>query len=185
MAPDEPTIEMAERVRLGESSAEADLVRQFYRPVYAMVVARIGDLDAARDLTQEVMLAVLLALRDGKLENPEGLVGYICGTMRNQVRYYFRSAHPERSGELSADLSIDEPDPEEMLASAERRSLADRAIGELGPSDQKILRLTLVEGLTPSEIGERLRLKPEVVRKRKSRALRRLRKVLREGRSQG
>jgi RNA polymerase sigma-70 factor (ECF subfamily) len=183
MAPDEPTSEVAERVRIGERSGEADLVRRFYRSVYAMVVARIGDPDAARDLTQEVMFSVLVALREGRLENPQGLTGYICGTMRNQVRYYFRSQHPERRAELSGELSIDQPDPEEMLASTERRALANRAISKLGPNDQKILRLTLVEGLTPLEIGERLQLKPEVVRKRKSRALRRLRKILREGRS--
>jgi RNA polymerase sigma factor (sigma-70 family) len=52
------------------------------------------------------------------------------------------------------------------------------AISRLGKSEQEILRLTLVEGLKPGEIATRLGLKPEVVRKRKSRAVHRVRQIL-------
>ena len=46
-----------------------------------------------------------------------------------------------------------------------------RALAVLDSTDRKILLLTLIEGLKPGEIGARLGLTSEVVRTRKSRAL--------------
>ena len=46
-----------------------------------------------------------------------------------------------------------------------------RALATLDATDRKILLLTLVEGLKPGEIGARLGLTSEIVRARKSRAL--------------
>ena len=50
-------------------------------------------------------------------------------------------------------------------------ALVRRALGILDPTDRRILLMTLVEGLKPGEIGVRLGLTSEVVRARKSRAL--------------
>ena len=178
MAPDDSTIDVVERIQLGERSAEADLVHRFYGPVYSMVLARTGDPEVAKDLTQEIMLSVVCALRDGKLRNPDGLVGYICGTMRNRVKYHFRSLHLDRVGELPSEPVLDQLNPEEVFESVERQALANQVIERLSPIDQKILRLTLVEGLSPKEIGKRLRMKSEVVRQHKSRAIRKAREML-------
>jgi DNA-directed RNA polymerase specialized sigma24 family protein len=49
-----------------------------------------------------------------------------------------------------------------------------RAIDQLEELDRRVLSLTLLEGLKPGEIALRIRLSPEVVRMRKSRALRRV-----------
>jgi DNA-directed RNA polymerase specialized sigma24 family protein len=46
-------------------------------------------------------------------------------------------------------------------------------MASLEPSDRRVLLLTLVENLRPREIARRLRVSPEVVRTRKTRALRR------------
>jgi len=48
------------------------------------------------------------------------------------------------------------------------------AISKLDPSDKAILHLTLVEGLKPGLIAEKLGLSPDVVRQRKVRATRRV-----------
>jgi RNA polymerase sigma factor (sigma-70 family) len=60
------------------------------------------------------------------------------------------------------------PDPMEQ---SERADLVRRALGILDSTDRKILLLTLTEGLKPAEIAARLGLTAEVVRTRKSRAL--------------
>jgi DNA-directed RNA polymerase specialized sigma24 family protein len=48
----------------------------------------------------------------------------------------------------------------------------------INPVDRAILGLTLVDGMKPGEIARRLDMKPELVRKRKSRAVRRIRDVI-------
>ena len=77
MAPDGISSDVVERIQNGERSAEVDLVRRFYGPVFSMVFARTRDREVAKDLTQEVMMAVVSALRDGKLQDANNLVGYI------------------------------------------------------------------------------------------------------------
>ena len=49
-----------------------------------------------------------------------------------------------------------------------------RGLAQISPSDREILDLVLVEGLKPGEIAVRMGLAPEVVRTRKSRALKRI-----------
>jgi RNA polymerase sigma factor (sigma-70 family) len=170
---------LAERIRMGERSAEESLVDHFYPRVYAIAVVRIRDRESARDLAQEIMLAVLCALRDGKLRDQSGLAGYVCATARNRVSQFLRTRSVKRSADSQPEPVLDRFDPEKSLENAERRRLALSAIKRLSAADRKILRLTLVEGLKPKEIAARLGLKPEVVRKRRSRAVRRAREAIR------
>ena len=53
MATDSTIVDLVERIASGERSAESELVRRFYRPVFSMVLARTGDIQVAQDLTQE------------------------------------------------------------------------------------------------------------------------------------
>jgi DNA-directed RNA polymerase specialized sigma24 family protein len=56
----------------------------------------------------------------------------------------------------------------------ERENLAMSAISSLDLLDRSILQMTLVDGLKPGVIAQRLRLNPDVVRQRKLRATRRV-----------
>jgi DNA-directed RNA polymerase specialized sigma24 family protein len=60
------------------------------------------------------------------------------------------------------------------LEGEQRRVLAMNAIAGLDPTDKMILQLTLVEGLKPGKIAERLGMSSDVVRQRKIRATRRV-----------
>ena len=82
---------LAERIRRHEPSAEEELVRLFSNRVAFLVSTRTRDREAARDLTQDVMLAVVLALRDGHLREPERLAAFVYGTARNVVNNYLRT----------------------------------------------------------------------------------------------
>jgi RNA polymerase sigma-70 factor (ECF subfamily) len=178
----EPSISvagLAERIRLGEKPAEEALVEFFYPRVYAMALVRTRDREVARDLAQETLLAVLCALREGRLRDKSGLAGYVCATARNRVSYFFRRRSNEVVAERAADPVLDRMNPEKSFEETERRTLALAAIERLSARDQKILRLTLVEGLKPGEIAAKLGLDAGVVRKRKSRAVRRAREVMR------
>jgi DNA-directed RNA polymerase specialized sigma24 family protein len=62
----------------------------------------------------------------------------------------------------------------EQVEDQERETLAMRAIAGLEPLDRSILQMTLVDGLKPGAIAERLGMNPDVVRQRKLRATRRV-----------
>jgi RNA polymerase sigma-70 factor (ECF subfamily) len=161
---------LAERIRGHEPSAEEELVRIFSDRVRFLVLARTRDPEAARDLAQDVMLAVVRALRGDQLREPERLAGFVYGTARNLVNNYLRT-RGRSPKEDSLDAALHLPSPPDPVDNSERIALVRRALGILGSTDRRILLMTLVEGLKPGEIGVRLGLTSEVVRARKSRAL--------------
>ena len=83
------------------------------------------------------------------------------------------SAHSEPIAEedpldVALEAAATRPDPVE---DSERAGLVRQALRLLDSTDRQILLLTLMEGLKPGEIAARLGLTSEVVRTRKSRAL--------------
>jgi RNA polymerase sigma-70 factor (ECF subfamily) len=170
---------LAERIREGDSSAEEELIARFHRRVLLMAWARARDSEAAVDLAQDTMLAVLKAVRNGQLIDAERLPGFVRGTAKNIINNHLRGrerVHPAPE----TSLPQPGPDPEQLAGQAERMEQVRRALAELRPADRQILLLTLTEGLTPREIAERLGLGSEVVRKRKSRALARLKETVKK-----
>jgi RNA polymerase sigma-70 factor (ECF subfamily) len=177
MEPDGPTAELAETVLEERSETEGELVRRFHERVFLIAFVRTRDREAARDIAQETMLAVIRNLRDGRLLDSEKLPAYVCGTARNLISNHLRtrSRKPE-GGPVPEDVPA--PDCHVEVEQSERAFLARRAIARLEPADRLVLLLTLVDGMKPAEIAQRLGLSSEVVRKRKSRALERARQVL-------
>jgi RNA polymerase sigma-70 factor (ECF subfamily) len=158
----------------GDLEAERELIQRFLRPVRVMLLSRSRNPDLASDLVQETMLEVLRALRRGVLREPAKLSGFVIAIARNVLNGHFRNAaqRPE-SLELHDNLP-DLSSGTNLVEDREREDLAMRAISSLEPVDRQILQLTLVEGLKPGAIAERLRLSPEVVRQRKLRATRKV-----------
>jgi RNA polymerase sigma factor (sigma-70 family) len=170
LTPQEQSI-LAERVRGHEPSAEEELVRLFAGRVSVLALARTRDRELARDLTQDVMLAVVLALRNGHLREAERLAAFVYGIARNVINNYLRTrSRLPRIDPLDVELeaAATRPDPVENI---ERAGLVRQALRLLDSTDRQILQLTLTEGLKPGEIAARLGLTSEVVRTRKSRAL--------------
>jgi RNA polymerase sigma factor (sigma-70 family) len=161
---------LAERIRSHQPAAEEELVRLFADRVSVLALARTRDRELARDLTQDVMLAVVLALRNGHLREAERLAAFVYGTARNVINNYLRTrSRAPRIDPLDVEVeAATTPDPVEE---SERADLVRRALAILDATDRQILRLTLTEGLKPGEIAARLGLTSEVIRTRKSRAL--------------
>jgi len=166
-------LDLALRIQQGDSAAEEILARHYARRVHALSLARLRDPDLAQELVQETIIAVILALRAGRLRQPEKLTGFVLSTARNQIANHFRSEGRKPPMEEATD-AIAAPAMEDLLATAERHRTLHLALGRLDRIDQEILRLNLVEHVRPDQIALRTGLSPESVRQRKSRALRKL-----------
>jgi RNA polymerase sigma factor (sigma-70 family) len=170
--------QLAARIGNGDRDAEAEFAAIFGPRVAAVVAHRLPDRAAVHDVTQDTLVTALLALRAGKVDDSEKLAAFVYGVVRNLTSNYRRTQQRGPSAvALEADMLIADPVPE--LESLERRRLAEQAVSELPPLEREVLRLTLRDGLEPSNIAALLGVTAETVRTRKSRALKRLVEMLR------
>jgi len=162
---------LASRVGQGDRAAEAEVAGLFHQRVRLFASVRLHGSDAAVDIAQETILAVIEALRAGRLRAPYNLPGFVLGTARNLVNNHHRKQA------RAPEVLEDPPDrPDETGAQwagldRERRGLVRKALGRLNALDRRILLLTLVEGMHPREIAPIVGLKAGVVRTRKARAV--------------
>jgi len=167
---------LAGRIAAGDRDAETELVEIFAPRVFAILCARTRDREAARDLLQDTFIAVLRGLRKGQLRDSEKLAGFIQGVIKHIVQEHKRG---ERGRE--EPLAVDPPaviaiDPVE---NSQRDGLVRRALEQLDSTDQEILLRTLAHGQKPGVIAKALRLSPDVVRQRKSRATKKVAEFIR------
>jgi len=166
---------LAERVRQGDKSAEEELVWRFERPILALLIARTRDAESSRDLTQEVLLASLLALRQGRLREPDRLAAFVASTARNLAFKHLRSRRrAPLQLEETAEAPSPRPTPDAWFEAAERTDLVADALQSLDEPERAVLELTWRENLSPRQIARTLGLSSDVVRTRKSRALRKV-----------
>lgn len=167
--------ELVTRIEAGDRLAEEEFVNAYRRGLLIIAAARTRDREAARDLTQEILLAVLKAIRARQLREAHKLTEFVHGTARNLINNYIR----ERARRLECDLeSAGEPqaDPTEELESADRRRVVSQEIERFSVTDQQILLWSLVDGHSLVEVAERLNMSHDAVRARRSRLIKKIKK---------
>ena len=158
-------------IHAGDRHAETCLVAWFRPRIVAFLSVRHADRDSVEELTQEILMAVLSAAREGRVREPQNLAAFVYGVARNLLNDRIRRQARDKSDPLRAGDDFPAPDP---VPEDERVHLARREIERLDPLDRNILLMTLVEGLKPGEIATAMRLSSDVVRQRKSRSLKKI-----------
>jgi RNA polymerase sigma factor (sigma-70 family) len=167
-------VSLARRIERGDREAEAELARQLYVRVRPMASVHLRWSDAAVDIAQETIVQALEALRAGRLREPEKLPAFVLGIARNLINNYKRKEARSREVLQHPPDRLVEADPTLARLDEQQRALVRAALARLSPVDRRILLLTLVNDRTPREIAPTIGLTPEVVRTRKSRAIKAL-----------
>jgi RNA polymerase sigma factor (sigma-70 family) len=169
----EEQLSLVARIRAGDRLAEEELVLRFATRIRLLAVTRTRDREAASDLVQEVLMNVLSALRGEQLRDAAKLGAFVFGIARNVINNYLRSRSRQPLEEpISEDVPI--TGVEDDFGLSDRMGLVRRALRRLDSTDQQILSMTLVDGCKPGEISSALGLSADVVRARKSRALKKV-----------
>lgn len=152
-----------------------------YRPrVFYFLLRRLRDRNLAEELTQETLMVAMQALRQDRLREEEKLAGYIFGIAKNL--YYKTCRQRAQQDKFTADSAAGAPrrwlmDPEAGVLLEEQRKQVRCALDAMRPEDREILRRALVDAQPLEEIARELGVPYAAVRKRKSRAVERLRKM--------
>jgi RNA polymerase sigma-70 factor (ECF subfamily) len=153
-------------------------VRQVYRAygqlVYAVAYRVLGNRGLAEEATQQTFVK---AWRSAASLDEEREMGPWLATIARRVAIDVHRAEARRAGEPlesapAADPALaSQPQSVETLYGVWE---VRRAVTELPPEEQEIVRLQHFEGLTHTQIAERLDLAPGTVKSRSFRAHKRL-----------
>ena len=149
------------RVRAGDGAAFDALVHAYMRKAFQMAYRVVGHREDAEDLVQESFLAAYQYLDSFDVERPFGpwlnriVLNRGANLRRSRTR---RQTEPEMDAVSPAPSALDES------TRSETRELLNRALATLSDRQRLIVTLFDVDGLTSTEIGERLELAPGTVR---------------------
>ncbi|MBL8298902.1 MAG: sigma-70 family RNA polymerase sigma factor [Rhodanobacteraceae bacterium] len=167
----------------GAELSESDVVGRL-PGVRAMILRMTRDTALTNDLTQEVLIAVIVALRGGRIREPAALAAYMHQSARHIVYAAQRKSQPIPVAELPEHDSLwtDRPrTPLEHCEDDELQRIAHEVLAELPVErDRDLLRGFYLEGIDKNELMRRLELTPDQFDKVLFRARTRMRDRLRK-----
>jgi RNA polymerase sigma-70 factor (ECF subfamily) len=146
-----------------------------YDSVYRFIRRRVRTREDAEDLTQDVFLGVVEALRRSQLRETDSSLALLYTVARRRLIDRLRDSQRRQKFEAQLDLAAVQPDYETSIAAALLASLND-----LDPVTRRVIAMKLFEGRQFKEIAPALDVSEEACRARFSRGLAALRDGLRE-----
>ena len=160
--------------RAGEPKALASLYRAYGAALYRLAYRLTGTPQDAEDVVHDVFVGLPEAL--GRYEERGSLVGWLKRVTARVALMRLRTR--TRRGEVTLDATLPTVDRPAEVESEALRSAIDALPDRL----RSVLVLKEVEGYSHAEVGQLLGISEGASRVRLSRAMKRLRKMLEDGR---
>jgi RNA polymerase sigma-70 factor (ECF subfamily) len=147
------------------------LYRAHVRGLHAFVYARVGNREAAEDITGDVFVKALMHLDLARTER--SMVAWLYQVARNTIADYWRQGHGADTIALEDDpgVEIQPPAPPDVARQADTAARA-RALLDLLPENyRRVLSYRLLDGASVSETARLMHLSESNVKVLQHRAL--------------
>jgi RNA polymerase sigma-70 factor (ECF subfamily) len=146
------------RLQRRDPRALAELYDRYGRLTYALILRVVRDVGAAEDLVQETFLRVWT--RAQGFDAQKGSIGpWLLAVARNRAIDYLRSAGGRERNSVEFE-ETDHPslfiDMEQGILSSDRARRVKAAVEKLSASQRQVIELAYFEGLTQTEMAERM-----------------------------
>ncbi len=156
-----------------DREAEAELFRRMAPRIRLYGLRHLRDEHAADDLTQQVLITTLEALRAGRLREPEKLVSFVLGTCRMTVLDLRRNA--QRKERLLEQFGVDQLAPvQPSMPCLDHEHLA-RCVQNLKERERAVVVMTFYDEQTGADVASFLGVSEANVRVIRHRAIHQLR----------
>lgn len=125
----------------------------YHQPVYSYIYRRVGDIEAARDLTAEVFRRFLQALHNGTGPS-ENLRAWLYRVAHNIVIDHYRRQQNQQHYPLEVNWMGVEGDPGLMAEKHLQAEQVRAALSHLTPDQQQVITLKFLEGMSNKEVAE-------------------------------
>ena len=165
--------ELVRHIGSGDREAEAELFRRMAPRVRLYGLRHLRDEHASDDLTQQVLITTLKALRAGRLREPEKLASFVLGTCRMTVLDLRRSA--QRKERLLEQFGSDLGAPVQPSLPIVDQEQLTRCMQKLSERERTVVVMTFYDEQTGAGIASFLGVSEANVRVIRHRALHQLR----------
>jgi RNA polymerase sigma-70 factor (ECF subfamily) len=140
---------LASRVAEGDNQAEAEMVKRYSRGLRFLLRRKTRNPELAQDLLQETWAIALVKIRDGGLNDPGRLAGYLCGIANNLAQSERRRVNRQRTSintEIVNLIPDESSSPFRNVSRAEVCKHVHGVLGELNKErDREILKRFYVQ----------------------------------------
>jgi RNA polymerase sigma-70 factor (ECF subfamily) len=166
--------DVVRRIGAGQDrEAESELVRRMAPRVRLYGLRHLRDAHAADDLTQQVLLTTIEALRAGRLREPEKLASFVLGTCRMTVLDLRRGA--QRRARLLEQFGGDLLAPAAPAPPVLDRDQLAHCLQALKERDRTVVVMTFYDERTGADVAAFLGVSEANVRVIRHRAIHQLR----------
>ena len=171
---------LLERAQAFDEDALGQLYDEYASPIYAYLYRRVQDAQLAEDLTSEVFVRMLQAIRANRLWKTS-FQGWLYRIAHNLVVDHYRKQPAAPLLELDEQLVADQKDLDSAVAERLSRQRLRSAIRLLTPEQQQVLALRFGQQLSAPETGDVIGKSVSAVEALQHRALGALRRILERG----
>jgi RNA polymerase sigma-70 factor (ECF subfamily) len=167
-----------DRARLGNQQALADLYDWYMPRVYRYVLARVGSVHEAEDLTEEIFLKMLSGIGDFRWKSVP-FSAWLFRIAHNEVASHFRRRHNRnRLAPLFEGIVDDRQDLEALTEHRLTVEDVTRAAADLPEAQREVIALRFAVGLSIAETAQALGKREGNIKALQHKAVARLQKAL-------
>ncbi len=163
-------LKLLARARALEQEALAQIHDDYYGPIFRYIAMRIGDHQTAEDLTSEVFLRLLCALRDHTA--PERtLRGWLYAVAFRVVKDHYRQQYRHQDQQLHEGIPSGKPAPADVVAEKITWERVRAALPLLTEDQQHVIALRFGADLSIRQTAEVLNKSEGAVKQLQIRAV--------------
>ena len=166
------------RIPRRDQTALAEVYDRYFDPIYRYLNYRLGEPEVAADLTGDVFLALVDALKAGKIPQTS-LSGWLYTVARNLAADYIKKKY--RTVSLIEDLVADEPSLTDQAYLSQLVPLLKQGILQLTEEQQHVIALRFGQGLSLAETAQLMAKSIGAVKGLQHRALASLARLIPQG----
>jgi len=141
------------RLRAGDFRTEQHFVSYFTALIQIKLRSRLSSREAAEDVRQETFTRFFLALRGGKIQQPDRLGAYVNSMCNNVLMEHYRSGqHSAPLDDEGNDIPAAGKDLVDVLATKQSDDKVREVLEKLSERDRRILREVFLEERDKDEV---------------------------------
>jgi RNA polymerase sigma-70 factor (ECF subfamily) len=177
MVDDEMTL--LARARALDDEALAEIHDRYYEPIFRYIVFRVSNQQVAEDLTSEVFVRLLSALRDHTA--PQNTIrGWLYGVAFRVVNDFHRKQYRREEVQLNDGIASDVSEPLETVAKRLSWREVRAAMSGLTESQREVIALRFGQEMPIRDVAQLLGKTEGAVKQLQARAIASLARTLKE-----